>query len=319
MRTRIKEETQLKAYPQKNGFIANIKKDRMTYLLILPAILLVLAFGYIPMIGIILAFNDFDIMTGVFGSPWVGFDNFIKIFSNPEIILSIKNTLIYGFFTTIIGFPFPVILALMFNEVRNKPFKKTVQTIAYLPHFISWMTVINLFYSIFSTEGTFTQIMMFLTGGNYEKVNVLMDSKNFLPMIFFSNLWKTMGWESVIFLAAIAGIDPSLYEAATLDGCGKMKQIWNITIPSISPTIIIVLVMALGGLVTSNFEQVFGFQNVFTQKATDTINTVVYREGIQGGKYSEATAFGLAQGLVTLILVLAANFVSKKLTDTSIW
>ena len=217
------------------------------------------------------------------------------------------------------AFPFPIILALMFNELNNMKFKKVVQTISYMPYFLSWISVIGLIQTLFATEGTVNQLLAQIIGETYEKKNILMDSNYFLPIMFLSHLWKNVGWSSVVFLAAIAGIDPTLYEACTIDGGGKCQQIWHITLPGIKSTIIITLIMSLGTLVNTNFEQVYGLQNVYTQEATEVISTLIYRQGIQNGEYSLATAFGLSQGMVTLTLMLVSNAITKKLSGTSIW
>ena len=295
------------------------KEHRIALLMLIPALLAVLIFNYIPMAGLVIAFKDYNVFEGIIDSPWVGFENFRTIFDKPEMLKAIYNSLIYGVTITFLGFPFPIILALLFNELRNVRFKKVVQTISYMPHFLSWASIVSLFYAFFAAEGSFNMLMAKIMGDGYQPVNILMDSKYFLGIIFGSHLWKSIGWESVVFLAAITGIDTSLYEAASIDGCGKFKQAIYITLPMIRNTAVIILVMSLGGIVATNFEQVYGFQNVFIQEETETINTLIYREGIQNGKYSLATAFGLSQGLVTLILVLSANFISKKFMKVSIW
>ncbi len=294
-------------------------QHKIALFMLLPALIAVFVFSYLPMMGLVLAFKDYDVMSGIIDSPWVGFDNFVTIFKQPKMLKAVSNSLLYGVVITFGAFPFPILLALMFNELRNMKFKKVVQTVSYMPHFLSWMSVIGMFYGFFATEGSFNQIMAKMIGDGYEAKNILMDDKYFLSIIFGSHVWKTTGWSSVLFLAAITGIDTSLYEAAEIDGCGKIKQAIHITLPCIRSTIIVVLVMSLGGLVTTSFEQVYGFQNVFTQEATETINTLIYRQGIQNGKYSLATAFGLSQGLVTITLILSANFLTKKLMQTSIW
>ena len=309
----------VKAGPTGSTFISNIIKHRSAYLLILPALLQVLIIHYLPFAGITIAFKDFDIVSGITGSPWVGFDNFKTIFSQPKMLHAIWNSLKYGLVIVFGAFPFPIILALLFNELKNEKFKKTVQTISYMPHFISWISVVGLFYTIFATEGTFNSLMISVLGEKWEARNILFDAENFTMILFVSHIWKSIGWSSVIFLAAIAGIDPTLYEAACIDGCGKLKQVFYVTLPTIASTIIIVLVMSLASLFQVNFEQVYSFQNVYTQEATDAINTVIYRQGIQNGKYSLATAFGLSQGLVTVAILLVSNFVSKKLFDIGIW
>ena len=210
--------------------LSNFKKYKSVYMLILPAIVLTTVFCYFPMAGIVIAFKDFDIIKGIAGSRWVGFENFIKVFTQGEMLGAIFNTFLYGVVLVFGSFPFPIILAVLFNELRCLRFKKTVQTLIYMPHFLSWISVVGLFYTLFSNEGVFNSIMGAIVGDGYTPVNILLDSKYFLPIIYFSNLWKSVGWSSVIFLAAIAGIDPTLYEAATIDGCGKFKQVLYITL-----------------------------------------------------------------------------------------
>lgn len=298
---------------------ASWREHKIALFLLVPALLTVLIFNYVPLAGLVIAFKDYNVFKGIAGSPWVGFENFRIIFDQPEMLRAVYNTLVYGVVTTFGAFPFPIILALLFNELKNARFKKIVQTVSYMPHFLSWASIVGLFYAFFANEGSFNQLMTKIVGDSYEPINILMDSKYFLGIIFGSHLWKSVGWSSVIFLAAIAGIDTSLYEAASIDGCGKLRQAIHITLPMIRTTAVIVLLMSLGGIVATNFEQVYGFQNVFTQEATETINTLIYREGIQNGKYSLATAFGLSQGLVTVILIVSANSFSKKLMKVSIW
>lgn len=303
----------------KKGLWHNLSINRTAYLLILPALFLVLLLCYLPFGGLLLAFKDYNIVDGILGSPWVGFNNFVECFTQPNMLIAMKNSFVYGMVLQFLGMPFPILLALLFNEIRSIHFKKVVQTVSYLPHFLSWITVVGLFTSLFSLEGTFNSILKSIIGDSYEAVNILYNAKNFLPVIFWTHIWKSIGWSSVIFLAAITGIDPSYYEAAAIDGCGKFKQAIYITLPSIKNTILIVFIMSLGSLFNTSFEQVYGFQNVYIQQETDTINTLVYRLGIQNGKYSLATAFGLAQGLVAVALLLISNAVSKKMFKVSVW
>ncbi len=293
--------------------------NRVMYLLLLPAIISVCIFNFLPFVGIVIAFKDFDVIDGLWGSRWVGLENFIKIFQYPEMIASIKNTLIFSAVGIFGKFPFPIMLALMFNEIRHMKFKKVVQTMSYFPHFLSWASVCALIYAMFAIDGPVNNLMAKLIGAGYERANILMDSKNFLPVMFFSGLWKELGWSSIIYLAAIAGVDQSMYEAAEVDGCNRFKQAIYITLPSIKTTIILVLLLGMGSLVTSNFEQVYGLQNVYIQNETEVINTLVYRKGIQGGEYSLATAFGLMQGIVSVTLVIIANKFSQAVSETSLW
>lgn len=297
----------------------NIKGNLSMYILLLPSFIVVLVFAYLPMAGIVIAFKDFDALAGIAKSPWVGLNNFKQIITTPNFLHAIKNTLVYSTVTIFGTFPFPIILALLFNEIKNTFFKRTVQTISYFPHFISWISVCGFVYGMFAIDGTVNDILVKFFKDGYERTNILFNSKNFLPIIFISNLWKGVGWSSVIYLAAITGIDGALYEAAEIDGANKLQQAIHITIPSIKVTAILILVMGLGGLVNNNFEQVYGLQNSYIQNETEVIGTLIYRQGIQGGKYSLATAFGIMQGLVSLLLVVSANRLSKKISDVSLW
>ena len=301
------------------GLIATFLKYKYLYMLIAPAVIFVFAFQYATWFGIVTAFQKFDIVKGLFRSDFVGFDNFIQIFKTPKFLFAIKNTLIYSAVNLFCGFPFPVILAILFNEMRTGFFKRFTQTVSYLPHFISWISVITMFYAFFSLEGGFNDLRAAIYGAGVEKINILTNANYFLPIIFLSNLWKNVGWNTVIFLAAITGISPALYEAAKVDGCGKLRQIWHVTLPGIANTVVIVFIISIGGLLNSNFEQVFGFQNIYIQEKTEVISTLVYRQGILGGNYSLATAFGLAQGLVSFLLVFCANKISKKISGIGLW
>lgn len=296
-----------------------IVKHRFLLFLLMPAVILVFIFCYLPMAGLIMAFQEYDIIGGIAKSPFVGFDNFVKVFTMPAFLKAIKNTLVYSGVQLFIGTPFPIALALLFNEIKNMRFKKVVQTVSYLPYFLSWISVIGMIYALFAEGGPYNQVMNLIFGKSYEFKNVLTDPDNFLGVIFWSNQWKNIGWNSIIFLAAIAGIDGAMYEAAQLDGCSKLKQMIYITLPSIMPTIAMVFIMATGSMVTSNFEQVYGLQNIFIQEETEVINTLVYRQGIENAKYSLATAFGLAQGIVSFMLVFISNKIIKKTSGVGIW
>ena len=304
---------------RKRSFLSILNEYKLTYILLSGAVIYTAVFAYAPMFGLIMAFQDFNIFRGFFGSEFVGFDNFVKIFTDRMFIRSIWNTLYFSSVTLFLGFPLPIILALMFNELRGRKFKRITQTISYMPHFLSWISVIALTYALFEMSGMFNDFRVFIMGEGTERINILMDPKYFLGVLFGTHVWKNVGWNSIIFLAAITTVDPVLYEAAKIDGCGKMKQIWHITLPGILPTIMIIFILASGSLVNSNFEQVFGLQNLFTQRDTEVVNTIVYRLGIQQARYSIATAFGLAQGLVAFIIVFVTNFISKKLSSIGIW
>lgn len=304
---------------KKMSFWQKLYRYRFLYILVLPALLCTLVFSYLPMPGIIIAFQDFDIFKGFAGSEFVGLENFKFIFSSSAFLGAIKNTLIYSSVLLILGFVMPIGLALMFNEIKNLKFKKVVQTISYMPYFLSWASVIALVYAFFGNYGTYNDAMAKLVGEGYERVNLLMNSDNFLGFVAGTHMWKNLGWSSVIYMAAIAGIDPSLYEAAEIDGANRLQKAMHITLPGIAVTAVVILIMSVGSLINSNFEQVYGLQNIFTQESTETINTLVYRQGLCNGNYSMSTAFGLFQGIISFILVTTVNKVSKKTANMSVW
>jgi len=307
-----------KYYSKEKSLWKDIKRYKFIYFLVAPAVIITFVFAYIPMLGLIMAFEKFDIFKGFFGSPFVGFDNFKMLFDSPQLANAVFNTLLYGAVILFGCFPFPILLALLFNELKDNFLKRFTQTISYLPYFLSWISVVALLLNFFSLDGTFNDIRKLILGSEIEGFNPLMDADYFLPLLFISHLWKNIGWASVIFLAAISGIDSQLYEASTMDGCTRFQQIIYITLPGIMPTALIILILSSGMLVTSNFEQVFGLQNLYTLERTDIIGTIVYRKGILSGEYSMATAFGLAQGLCSFIIVLVSNKITSKFSGQSI-
>lgn len=297
-----------------------VKRFIPVYLLILPAVAFTLVFSYIPLSGLIVAFKDYDIFKGFAGSPWAdnyGMANIISIFENKELMDSISNTIILSVLNLAISFPVPVILALMINELRLGKFKKTVQTISYMPHFLSWISVIGLTMVFFGEYGPVNDIFSLILGEDYTRVLYLSKQEYFLPMLLGLNLWKTVGWNSIIYISAMAAVDPQLYEAAMIDGAGKWKQMLHITLPGISVTIVLLFVMNIGGILNSNFELVYGLKNAFIN--FETIDTIIYKNGLQQRGYSVATALGLVRGLIGLGLTLIANAVSKKINDVSIF
>lgn len=287
--------------------------------MLLPGILFTAIFCYAQYFGLVLAFNDFHIFKGVWGSPWVGLDNFKRIFTTPNFTQGIINTVKYSIIIIFIGFPLPIILALAFNELRNMKFKKVTQTISYMPYFLSWATVTGIVYGLFARDGMVNDILKLIQGEAYVPNRVMYESQYFGYLLFFSNQWKNIGWASILYLAAITGIDQQLYEAASIDGCNKLQKIWHITFPGIRTVVVLQLILNTGNLFGSNFEQVFGLQNLYIQEATDNMGTLMYRWGIQGGEYSLSTALGMIQGLASLIMVILANRISKKVSGLAIW
>jgi len=294
-----------------------IKKNYGLYIMLLPALILTFVFSYLPMPGILVAFKDYNPFKGPFGSPWSGFDNIRRMFFLPGITKAIWNTLSLSIYTLVVSFPAPIIFALLLNEIRISWFKRTVQTISYLPYFLSWISVIGIAINLYSLYGPINDLRVAIGGPGTERILYLADPGFFIPNILILTVWKTLGWDSIIYLASITSIDPQLYEAAIVDGASKLRQTWHITLPGILPTIMILLILRLGGLFNSNFELVYGLQNPFIDY--EVISTVVYKMGIQQADFALATAVGFMQGLVALLLTVMANKGSKMVSGMGIW
>ena len=298
-----------------------VKRNWGVYLMLLPALLCTFIFSYLPMPGILVAFQKFDPFKPLLQSPWVGFDNIKQIFSTPNVAPSIWNTFYLSILSLITSFPAPIILSLLLNEINTMWFKRTVQTISYMPYFLSWIAVIGLAYTLYSKNGSINdlRIMFAQLFGQPEPKRLLFMSfpSFFVPNVLILSIWKGVGWGTIIYLAAITNIDPQLYEAAVMDGAGKLRQTWHITLPGIMPTTMILLIFALGGLFGSNFELVYGLQNPYID--FEVISTVVFKQGIGKGKFGLATAMGFLQGLVAMLLTIGANWVSKKMSGLGIW
>ncbi len=298
----------------KNVFKGNIP----FYIIILPTLLIVLLFRYLPMFGLILAFKDYKPKLGIIGSPWAasyGFANFIEVFKTPAFAQAIWNTFYINALALLIEFPAPIIFALLLTEVKNKYFKKTVQTISYLPHFLSCAAVTGIVNSLLNTYGLLNSFLMKF---GMDPVYLLKDKSAFLPTYLITSVWQSVGWSSIIYLATIVGINPDLYEAASIDGATRFKQVWHITLPGLLPTAMILLILRTGSMFSSNFELVYGLQNqvAWTQ---EVISTAVYKYGIGQGEYSLSTALGLMQGLVALALTFSVNKISDKVSNISMW
>lgn len=293
-----------------------IKANRMLYVLVSPALLLTLFFMYIPFAGLYVAFLDYDIFLQL-KSPWVGLDNFRHVFTMPLFVRSISNTLLLSMLTLVVTFPASITLAILLNELRKGLFRRFVQTVSYLPHFFSWITVIGMASTIYSMSGPINNFIVRLTGDEGSRIMFLGEQWFFVPNILILVLWKTTGWGTIMYLAALTAIDPQLYEAAHMDGAGWWRRLWHITLPGIRPTIVTLLIFAMGGLLNSNFELVYGLQNSFID--FEVISTVVYKQGINQGQFSIATAFGLAQGIVSCLLLFTTNWLAKRLTNTGIF
>ena len=283
--------------------------DRYLYLLLVPGLLAIIVFNYIPMGGLAIAFKDYDIFAGIWKSPWVGFKNFNLLFTSYDFWNVLRNTLLISIYKLVFGFPVPIVLALLLNELRNKYFKKTVQTIVYLPHFISWVVISGIMLSFFSPNtGAITEFFKLF---RMEPINILAMSKIFRGVLVASDIWKEAGWNTIIYLASLSMVDVHLYEAATVDGAGKWKQVWHITLPAISGVIVLLLILSVGSLMNAGFDQIQVLQNNIVRSVSDIFDTYVYRIGLRQGEYSFTTAVGLFKSVVSLILILIADRTAK--------
>lgn len=288
------------------------------YVMLLPAIIYYILICYVPMAGNVLAFKEYSFKKGIWGSDFVGLRYFESFFKSYDALRLIKNTLTVGFIKCILEFPFAIILALLLNELKNMKFKKASQTITYLPHFLSSVIIVTMIQRLLApNNGVINQIIAGLGGDG--STFFLMDAKYFLGILFSMDLWRNIGWDSIIYLAAISSVDTSLYEAAQMDGCGKLKRMWHITLPGIRGTIGLLFIMGVGGLLSSGFEQIYLLRTPGNMQLADTLDTYVVRVGLQGGQFGYATAIGLIQGLVGLVLVIGTNKICKKLTEVSLW
>lgn len=303
---------------KKNKKKFNLKANWPFYVLLLPAVLITIIFKYIPMSGLLLAFKDWEPKLGFFGSPWAEaglFSNFKTLFSTPSLVKSIWNTFYFNVVTMLFEFPAPIIFALLINEISNKVFKKTVQTVSYLPHFLSIAAVTGIVNSLISEYGLVNSLLSTL---GLPKQTLLENPSAFLPVYVFASVWKSVGWGTIIYLATLCGLSAETYEAAEIDGAGKFMQAIYITLPGLMPTVGMLLILKMGSLFGSSFELVYGLQNpvAWTQ---EVISTTVYKNGIGQGEYAISTALGLMQGVVALILTFTANFISKKVSEVSMW
>ena len=306
-------------YPEENVKLKfNANRDIPVYLLILPAALLLFVFHYLPIYGIVISFQDFSPFKGVLNSNWVGLKNFEHFLSDSNFWRVFKNTIIINLMQIIIGFPIPVLFAIFLNELWSNRFKKVVQTVSYLPHFISWVVAASIITSALSPASGI--INKFLEGAfGIEPIYFLAKEEYFRLIIVISNVWKELGMQSVYYIAALASIDTELYEAAKMDGAGKIKQTIHITLPGLRSIIIVLLVLKIGRMVTIGFEQIFLLYNPLVYDVGDVISTYTYRLGIEQTRYSLTSAIGVTQSVVNFILVYAANKAARKIAGWSLW
>lgn len=300
-----------------NDLKNRLLKDKYLLLLLLPGLLYFIIYRYIPMLGIVIAFKDYSAFRGFMDSPWVGLKYFKLIFEDSEVIRVIWNTLQISFLQIFFAFPISIGLALMLNEVRNQFYKRVIQSIVYLPHFLSWVVVVGITVIFLRSEGLLNSFLVSTFG--MDPIQFLTDPNLFKPIIILQVIWKESGWGTIIFLAALAGVNPQLYEAAEMDGASRWRQIWHITLPAIRSTIIILLILRLGNVMETGFEQIFLMLNPFNMDSGNVLDTFVYFKGIQQANYSFATAVGLFKGLIGLILVIGANRLAKKFGEEGLY
>lgn len=300
--------------------LQNIRKDfvknRVLYLMVLPVVIFYLVFHYLPMGGLVMAFQNYKPKLGFLHSPFVGLDNFRDFFSSIYFTRTVRNTLAISLLELVITFPVTILFALLLNEIHSKRFKKTVQTISYMPHFISMVVVAGLILDFCDSKGVVAQLVALFTG---ESKNLLSRPEYWRPVYIVSGLWKELGFGSIIYLAALSGVDQQLYEAASIDGANRLKQTFYITLPGISPTIIIMLILKIGQMMSVGYEKTILLYNSQVYETADIISSYVYRKGLLEFNYGYSTAVGMFNSVINLILLVTANHISKKVTETSLF
>lgn len=291
-------------------------RNRSLYLMVIPVVLFYLLFHYKPMYGAVIAFQDYNPRLGVLGSDWVGFEQFIRFFTSPYFGRLIKNTLLLSVYGIVFGFPAPIILALLLNELKARKFKKTVQTITYLPHFISLVVVTGIIKDFTQSTGLINDIIVMLGG---TRTSLIQNPALYRTIYIVSDIWQSVGWGSIIYLSALSGVDQQLYEAAAIDGAGRWKQLIHVTLPGIAPTIVIMLIMRMGQLLGTGYEKTILLYNEATYETADVIASYIYRVGILERNWSYSTAIGLFNSVINLTLLIITNKISKRVSETSLW
>lgn len=295
----------------------NLRKNWQLYLLLLPVFAYIILFAYVPMYGIQIAFKNFSPRLGILGSQWVGLEHFQRFFSGYYFEQLVGNTITISLYTLIVGFPAPIILALLLNEVRSSGFRRVVQTVTYAPHFISMVVMCGMIFLFLSPQSGIINVLIKALGG--EPVYFMGKPEYFKTIYVLSDVWQSAGWGSVIYMAALSGIDPQIHEAAKIDGAGRLRRIWHINLPGILPTIIILLIMNCGSIMSVGFEKIFLLQNDLNKSASDVISTFVYRQGLLLSDYSFSTAVGLFNSVINFVLLVAVNWIASKAADISFW
>ncbi|WP_425436223.1 ABC transporter permease [Paenibacillus rigui] len=302
---------------RKGGLFKDLSRDKYLYLLALPGILFFLIFKFVPMWGVVISFQNYSPFAGITGSEWVGFEHFQRFFSNPDFMLLFRNTMAINLLSLILFFPLPIVLSLLLNELRSVMYQRIVQSIVYMPHFLSWVIISGLTFLLFAKgEGLVNKL---LEGVGLARVDFLTNPDTFWLMLTVQSIWKECGWGTILFLAAMASIDPGVYEAAKIDGAGRLRQMWSITLPAIRNVIITLLILRLGHMLDVGFEQVFLMYNGAVSQVAEVFDTYVYRVGIQQGEFSYSTAAGLFKSVVGLALVVLSNWIAKKMGEEGVY
>lgn len=305
---------------RKGGVRGKIRKELSMnyelYIMFLPVFIYFLIFSYKPMYGILMAFQDYSPSLGIMHSPWVGLTHFKTFFKSYYFARLMRNTIVISLSSIVFGFPAPIILALLINEIKNSKFKKTVQTITYLPHFISLVVICSMIKKFTLEDGIINDLIAMFGG---ERSNLLNNPDCFVPIYVISDIWTGVGWGSIVYLAALSGISPELYEAASIDGAGRFKQVLHVTLPGIIPTVVTMFVLRMGSVLSVGYEKIILLYNPMTKKTADVISSYVYQKGIQNQSWSFSTAVGLFNSVINFAFLIGANKFSQKLNDTSLW
>lgn len=301
----------------KKSRLRSFRRNWDLYLLFSPVLIYFIVFHYVPMYGMQIAFKDFIANKGITGSPWVGFKHFERFFDSFYFWRVIKNTMGIGLYELMVGFPIPILLALMIHEVRSGKFRRFVQTVTYMPHFLSTVVMVGMIMMFLSPVSGLINLAITALGG--EAISFMTEPGWFKSIFVWSGVWQTMGWSSIIYLAALAGVDPQLHDAAKVDGATRLQRIWHVNIPGIAPTMVVLLILNVGSIMGVGFEKVFLMQNALNMEASDVIATNVYRSGILGAQYSYSAAVGLFNSVINFILLLTVNRLARKVSSSSLW
>ncbi|QHE54329.1 sugar ABC transporter permease [Pontibacillus sp. HMF3514] len=300
----------------KKSLWKQLAENKYLIILFLPTLIYFLLFKYVPMFGIVVAFKDYNIFKGVWASDWVGFKYFTTFFSSPDFFTLLRNTFLLGFYKLIFGFPAPIILALLLNELKNILFKRFVQSVSYMPHFLSNVVVASMIIMFLSPNHGLVNEIINLFG--FESINFIVEKEWFRTIYVTSGIWQHLGWSTIIYLAALANIDPQLYEAAEIDGANRWQKTWNVTIPSLIPAMVILFLLDIGNIIELGFEKVFLLQTPVTYETSDVLATYVYRTGLVQGSFSYATAIDLFTSVIGIVFVVSGNYLARK-SGNSLW